>query len=79
MESLKEMSGIEHSANKDPVGQVRVMLEALKMAHGWREPDRGDLDDPRIEWRMGKPDYTKANYEYLKGKTQDHDQGKRFM
>ena len=43
--------------------------------YGLREPDRGNLDDPTILWREGKPDYTLANYTFLKGKSQNHDQG----
>lgn len=33
---------------------------------GFTEPDRGDLDNEDIEWRHGKPDYTMANYQYLR-------------
>ena len=40
-----------------------------------REPDRGNLDDPTILWREGKPDYTLANYTFLKEKSQNHSQG----
>ena len=69
------MSGIEHTSESEPTEQVRSKLEDLKNEYGFREPDRGDLDDPSISWRTGKPDYTKANYEYLKGKTQNHMQG----
>jgi len=54
---------------------IRDKLEDLKTRYGFREPDRGDLDDPKIVWRMGKPDYTAANYQFLKGKTQNHPAG----
>ena len=43
--------------------------------YGLREPDRGNLDDPAILWREGKPDYTIANYTFLKEKSQNHTQG----
>ena len=43
--------------------------------YGFIEPDRGDLNDPNIKWRSGKPDYTSANLEYFKGKTMNHAQG----
>ena len=42
---------------------------------GLREPDRGNLDDPAILWRECKPDYTRANYNFLKEKSQNHSQG----
>ena len=38
----------------------RADLERLKAKYGFREPDRGDLDDELIKWREGKPDYTKV-------------------
>ena len=56
---------------------IREKLEDLKSRYGFREPDRGNLDDPEIHWRMGKPDYTKANYQFLKGKTQNHAEGRK--
>ena len=67
------MSGIE--SNGDPVEAVRAKLEDLKARYAFREPERGDLENPDIKWRMEKPDYTKANYQYLKGKTQNHAEG----
>merc|ERR1712154_633102 len=54
---------------------IRDKLEDLKTRYGFREPDRGDLDNPEIEWRSGKPNYTRANYQYMKGKTQNHAAG----
>ena len=55
--------------------EVRGKLEELKTKYGFREPDRGDLDDEGIEWRSGKPDYTLANYAFLTGRTQNHAKG----
>lgn len=52
-----------------------MALKKLKEEHNLLEPDRGDLDDNRIEWRSGKPDYTKANLAFLMGKTQNHKAG----
>ena len=54
---------------------ARLVLDKLKDKHNLREPNRGDLDDPSIEWRSGKPDYAKANLAFLKGKTQNHKAG----
>ena len=48
---------------------------SISYRYGLREPDRGNLDDPTILWREGKPDYTLANYTFLKGKSQNHKQG----
>lgn len=53
----------------------REQLEQLKKSHGFREPDRGDLDDASIEWRTGKPDYAQANLAFVSGKTQNHQAG----
>jgi len=47
-------------------------IKCLKEKYGFTEPDRGDLDDPTIKWRHGKPVYVKANLAYLKGKSKDH-------
>lgn len=69
------MSGIEHSEVRESVETVRAKLEDLKTRYEFKEPNRGDLADPSIEWRTGAPDYTRANYEYLKGKTQNHAKG----
>ena len=35
-------------------------------------PERQYMDDPKIVWRHGKPDYTKINKVYLKEKTMKH-------
>ena len=67
------MSGIEE--NTEDVEIVREKVEDLKTRYGFREPDRGNFEDENIEWRHEKPDYTKANYQYLKGKTQNHAEG----
>jgi len=56
-------------------GDFREGLENLKRKYGFKEPDRGDLEDQSIMWRSGKPDYSKANFEYLSGKTQNHAAG----
>ena len=70
------MSGIDSDAAHEPIEVVREKLDDLKAKYGFREPDRGDLDNPEIEWRSGQPDYTRANYQYLKGKTQNHAAGR---
>ena len=68
------MSGID--LNTESVEEVRAKLDDLKVRYGFSEPDRGDLEDPDIVWRDSKPDYTKANYQFLKGKTQNHAEGR---
>jgi len=55
--------------------EARGEIERLKKEFGFREPDRGDLNDPNIKWREGKPDYTVANLAYMEGKTQNHAEG----
>ena len=71
------MSGIDN--NEESVESVREKLEDLKVRYAFREPERGDMDNPDIEWRIEKPDYTKANYQYLKGKTQNHPEGSKEL
>ena len=66
---------MESDACVEPIELVQQKLADLKTMFGFREPDRGDLDNPEIEWREKKPDYTRANYQYLKGKTQNHSAG----
>ena len=58
---------------------IQEKLEDLKVRYGFREPERGNLDDPDIVWRFGKPDYTKANYQFLKSKTQNHAEGWKHL
>ena len=71
------MSGIDN--NEESVESVREKLEDLKARYAFREPERGDLDNPDIEWRIEKPDYPKANYQYLKGKMQNHAEGEEIV
>lgn len=47
--------------------EKRRQLDDLLAKYNFKEPDRGNLDDPQIQWRHGKPNYTKANLEYLTG------------
>ena len=44
------------------------------------EPERAFMDEKDVEWRFGgPPDYTIANYAYLKGKTKNHAPGSLEM
>jgi len=38
-------------------------------------PHRQYMDDPGIQWREGKPDFTKVNKAYLEGRTPAISQG----
>jgi len=38
-------------------------------------PHRQFMDDPGIQWREGKPDFTKVNKAYLEGRTRVHKEG----
>ena len=69
------MGCTESSPERESLARARLKLEEFKDKHGFREPYRGDFDDPTINWRCGKPDYTRANYQFLRGKTQNHDKG----
>ena len=57
------------------VEELRKQLDEFKNRHGFVEPDRGNLDDPSINWRKGKPVYLKADLEYFKGKSMNHPKG----
>ena len=76
LDTLWLQNATKNSPESGSTEHVRLKLEELKNKYGFREPDRGDLEDLTIEWRSGKPDYTRANHEYLKGKTQNHAKGK---
>ena len=52
------MSGIDN--NKETLEEVQEKLDDLKSRFGFKEPDRGDMEDPDIEWRIEKPNYTKV-------------------
>jgi hypothetical protein len=54
---------------------AKAELERMLKSPENIEPDRGDLDDPEIEWRSGKPNYTLANLAFLKGKCMAHQLG----
>ena len=52
------MSGIDNT--KETLEEVQEKLDDLKSRFGFKEPDRGDMEDPDIEWRIEKPNYTKV-------------------
>ena len=54
---------------------ARKILDTIQKEHGFLIPDRGNLDDPSILWKEGKPDYTIADLHYLLGKTKNHPEG----
>jgi hypothetical protein len=64
-----------YGPSPDDIKRAREELEKIKAERGWLEPDRGDLSDPSIDWREGKPDYTIANLAYFRGKTKNHPAG----
>ena len=54
-------------------------LEKFVRDYNFVIPDRGDLDDPAIEWRAGKPDYRRVNLLYFQGKSKNHKQASLEM
>lgn len=50
-------------------------LQKLAAEYGFIRPDRGNLDDPSIQWREGKPDFRKADLSFFKGRTTNHQAG----
>ncbi|KAL7552770.1 hypothetical protein ACHAWF_018595 [Thalassiosira exigua] len=63
------------NATKQDLVHARKILEALQEEHGFSIPDRGNLDNPNILWKEGRPDYTIADLHYLLGKTKNHPPG----
>ena len=47
--------------------EILKKLTAIKQKYNLIEPDRGNLDDENIVWVHEKPNYTKANLQFLKG------------
>lgn len=50
-------------------------IDELVREYGFTRPDRGNLDEYGDKWREGKPDYTKADLVFLKGKSKNHKVG----
>lgn len=56
--------------------KVSKTLQKIMDKTGWTRPNREFMDDPNTEWRHGKcPDYTLADLNYMKGKSQNHAEG----
>lgn len=60
---------------KQDLVHARKLIASLQKEHGFVLPDRGNLDDPSILWKEGKPDYTVADLQFLLGKTKNHPPG----
>jgi hypothetical protein len=54
-------------------------LEKFVREYNFTIPDRGNLDDPSIEWRNGKPDYCQIDLVYFQGKSKNHKLGSLEM
>jgi len=65
---------VRHPTREDLI-QARKLLTYLQNKHGFLIPNRGNLDDPSVRWKEGKPDYTIADLHYFLGKTTNHPQG----
>uniref|UniRef100_A0A7R9WFQ0 Pathogen-related protein n=1 Tax=Pseudictyota dubia TaxID=2749911 RepID=A0A7R9WFQ0_9STRA len=69
-----------HDREPETLQEARALIDHIKEKYGFVEPDRGNLDDPSINWRGGrKPDYTIANLQYFLGKTKNHKEGSLEM
>ena len=56
---------------------VMHLLIILNNRYAFTRPNRGNLDDPNVKWRYGKPNYDLADITFLQGKTQSHKTGKQ--
>ena len=54
-------------------------LDRFVVDRGFTVPSRGNLDDPSIQWRDGRPDYRKADLVFFQGKTKNHPPGSLEM
>jgi len=52
---------MQRGATIKEIRRAQSLMDQLKSGWGFSEPDRGDLDNPNIRWRAGKPDYTVTN------------------
>lgn len=68
-------SGTTIEINAELLKTAKTELARMVQLPDNIEPERGDLDDPKTEWRSGKPDYTLANLAFLKGKCMSHQKG----
>ena len=66
------MSYSELQTSNEEKEKAKEEIEHFVKEKGYILPDRGDLDDPSINWRTIKPDYTIVNLNYFKGKTRNH-------
>lgn len=58
---------------------ARTELNSVLQCPGNAEPERGHIDDPSIEWRSGKPNYSLANLAFVMGKSKCHAEGSLEM
>ena len=61
------------------VEEIDKQLQRMIHEFGFTRPDRGDLDDPQLQWTGSKPDYKKADLGYFKGKSKNHRAGSLEM
>ena len=61
---------------KEELEACKAELDELKKKHGFVEPVRSFMDDPKTKWRFGgPPDYSLTNLQFLKGRTKAHPEG----
>ncbi|OQR94526.1 hypothetical protein THRCLA_08159 [Thraustotheca clavata] len=55
--------------------EARAAIAKLQATVGDHVPTRSTLDDPLVEWRVGRPDYSMLDLLFLQGKTHNHKPG----
>ena len=69
------------SSRKDSdadLARMKSEIKAMQDKYGEEKflmPERQYMDEPDIEWRNGRPEFTRADYNFLKGKSQQHARG----
>ena len=51
----------------DVIKTFEMMASKNSRTAPFRRPNRMFMEDPNIQWRDGKPDYSKADRTYLEG------------
>jgi len=72
----EEVTKSREEKQGDPeLAVLRQELSSLCQKHGLELPDRGDTSDPEIRWRSGRPDFTRADLAFCRGRTSSHAAG----
>lgn len=76
MQGPLSVTGSGKPLTKEELDSIKEELASIKEQFSLKEPVRSFMDDSDIKWRFGgKPDYSLANYFYLKERSKIHLEG----